>query len=72
MKENFIDIYYKEDCDYKTGFKANFNSRQTEFLLKHNDDLFECTKQFSISKGDKLRIYFSKKRTSLEQFFSFS
>ena len=69
-KLNFIEIYYKEDCNYENGFKSNSNYRQIDFVLKYNDDIYENTTPFSISKGDKLEIYFSQEPTSLEKFFS--
>ena len=69
-KENFIEIYYKEDCNYENEFKSNSNYRQIDFELKHNDDIYESATQFSISKGDKLKIYFAQSPTSLEKFFS--
>ena len=69
-KENFIEIYYKEACIYESGFKANSDYRQIDFMLKHNDNIFNGTTQFSISKGDKLKIYFAQSPTNLEYFLS--
>ena len=62
---NFIEIYYKEACIYKSGFKANSDYRQIDFILKHNDNRFESTEYLDISKGDKLEIYFAQNPTSL-------
>ena len=43
-KENFIEIYYNEDCTYEKGFKAESDYRETDFfLLKHNDVIFNST-----------------------------
>ena len=70
-KVNFIEIYYKEACVYESGgFKVNSDFREMDFMLKHNNDIFESTTGFSISNGDKLEIYFAQSPTSLEKFFS--
>ena len=67
-KPNFISIYFKQACQYNSGFKNSF--RLIDFKLKFDNQIINSTDTLRIDPGYKFDIYFAGEPTSLVKFFS--
>ena len=69
--DNFIEVYYKESCDYSYRFNNDNRQIGIDYLLKLNNNIFVGAAAFSVSKGDKLEIHFAQNLTRLASFFHY-
>ena len=66
-----IDIYFRNNVEYQTGFNINAesNHRNNVDYLVSGDYYIGLNESFNIILGCKLEIYFSSSITNLESFF---
>ena len=66
--DNYIVLYFNQDCTYENGFKKGF--RNDINFINYNNETVIDTVALNILAGTKFEIHFKSTITNMENFFS--
>ena len=67
--DNFMILYYKEDCNYYQGFKNKFRNNISFIINRENNNNLTNEEELIIHKNFGIEIHFNQKVTNVERFF---
>ena len=69
--DNFIILYYKEDCTYESGFNENKKRNGIKYIINGSKrNKINSDEKLVIKSGHKIEIYYENPIQTLENYFS--